>query len=190
MGLLNLNYNFDNKENAIQSIFKECYRQDLLLFNQRAYIMATVEHESAGTFKPVREAFFRYDRSKPLSDDEKFKQAELWRKNNLRYFPFYGRGLVQITWEYNYKIYQERIKKFFNIDIDLIKNPDLAMDNDIACFILIDGFKYGIFTGFKISDFIDELGNDFYSARKCINGLDQSENIAKLADNWFLKLTA
>src|SRR5262245_39782274 len=53
-----------------------------------AYALATASHETAHTMQPVREAFW-------LSED--------WRKANLRYHPFYGRGYVQLTWKANYE---------------------------------------------------------------------------------------
>src|SRR5438045_92240 len=52
-----------------------------------AYGLATAWHETAAQMQPVREAYW-------LSED--------WRKANLRYFPWYGRGFVQITWQANY----------------------------------------------------------------------------------------
>src|SRR5690348_7934054 len=56
--------------------------------NDLAYILATAFWESAQTMHPVREAYW-------LSED--------WRRKNLRYYPWYGRGLIQTTWEANYK---------------------------------------------------------------------------------------
>jgi hypothetical protein len=48
-----------------------------------AYVLATTQWETAQTFKPVREAFWK--------DEE-------WRRVNLaRYYPYYGRGFVQLT---------------------------------------------------------------------------------------------
>src|SRR5690606_34382592 len=49
-----------------------------------AYILATGWWETGKTMQPVREAYW-------LDED--------WRRRNLRYYPFYGRGDVQLTWE-------------------------------------------------------------------------------------------
>ena len=73
---------------------------------QWAYIFATVFHETNATFLPVREAYW-------MSED--------WRKRNFRYYPYYGRGFVQITWEANYLTYKKLL------GIDLVKNPDSEM---------------------------------------------------------------
>ena len=71
-----------------QLILKECKLAGLLR-NQAAYIMATAWWETAHTVEPVKEAYW-------------VKNAEAWRKKNLRYYPWYGRGYVQLTWERNY----------------------------------------------------------------------------------------
>lgn len=78
-------------------------------------MLATVAIETAHTFQPVREAFW-------LDED--------WRRNNLRYYPFYGRGFVQLTWLSNYQ------EAGTEIGIDLVDNPDLAMDPQYAADIL------------------------------------------------------
>ena len=69
-----------------QAIVDECRRQGLLR-NQTAYVLATALWETARTMKPVVEAFWKTD---------------AWRKKNLRYYPWHGRGFVQLTWDKNY----------------------------------------------------------------------------------------
>ena len=88
---------------------------------QRAMI-ATVAIETASTFSPVREAFW-------LSED--------WRRANLRYYPYYGRGFIQLTWESNYRTYGPKIAALWGAgghepDFDLVGNPDNALNPDIA----------------------------------------------------------
>lgn len=72
---------------------------------------ATVAIETASTFEPVREAFW-------LSED--------WRRRNLRYYPYYGRGFIQLTWDYNYRAYGNLI------GVDLLGEPDRALEPHIA----------------------------------------------------------
>lgn len=148
------------KAEVIAAIAKECRAQDINLDTQIAYVLATTEWETAQTFKPVREAFW-------LSEE--------WRRTNLRYFPYYGRGYVQITWKNNYKRFSDIL------GVDLVANPDLAMEPNTALFILVYGFKTGAFTGRKISDYINSQSTDFFHARQCINGLDKASQIAALA---------
>ena len=58
------------------------------------------------------------------------------------------------------------------------------MNEQIALFILIHGFKTGFFTGVCLEDFINNQKTDYYNARKCINGLDFADGIAKLAEKY------
>lgn len=160
-------HDFSKPEGTIEAIKWECKAQEIGLKTQIAYVLATVEWETARTFKPVREAFWL--------DEE-------WRRENLRYYPFYGRGFVQITWEKNYKKYSDIL------GIDLVGKPDLAMNENVALFILVHGFKTGTFTGRKITDYISEFQTDFVNARRCINGTDKAESIAKLAKKYLSKL--
>lgn len=143
-------------------LFLSFFEKDFKMFSikQWAYVFATVYHETAATFHPVRES--------PRTSED-------WRKRNFRYFPYYGRGYVQITWDYNYKTYSKKL------GVDLLKNPDLAMEPEYSWFILVDGFKYGVFTGRKISQYINEKGADYVNARRCINGTDKAQLIASYA---------
>lgn len=158
---------FTTKDGTIAAIKKECVYQDIGLNTQIAYVLATTQWETNQTFQPVREAYW-------LSDD--------WRKRNLRYYPFYGRGYVQITWKNNYEKYAELL------DVDLVSNPDIAMQPEISLFILVHGFKTGIFTGRKITDYIDSSKSDFVAARRCINGTDKAHEIADLARKFLITL--
>lgn len=135
---------------------------------QWAYIFATTFHETNATFLPVREAYW-------LSED--------WRKKNLRYYPYYGRGFVQITWPKNYDYYGQLL------GIDLVKNPGLAMKPEVAFFILTHGFKNGVFTTKKITDYINATKKDYVGARRCINGTDKAQLIANYAKSFEIILT-
>jgi predicted chitinase len=156
-----------SRAEVIEAIKQECKDQGIGLHTQIAYVLATTEWETAQTFKPVREAFW---------------QSEEWRRNNFRYYPYYGRGYVQLTWKGNYE-------KFSTIlGLDLVGNPDLAMNPNIALFILVYGFKMGSFTGRKMTDYITERFADFFSARRIINGTDKYKEIADLADKYLASL--
>lgn len=135
-----------------------------------AYGLATAYWETARTMQPVREAFH-------LSED--------WRRRNLRYFPHYGRGYVQLTWPANY----ERADRELGLGGKLIADLDLAMDCDIAARILVRGMEEGWFAG-------DDRGRHtlarhlpapegsfegFRAARRIINGTDKAADIAQIA---------
>lgn len=84
-------------------------------------MIGTIAKESASTFAPVKEAFW-------LSEE--------WRKQNLRYYPWYGRGFIQTTWQSNYEKVRDRT------GIDVVSNPDLLLDAgpaaEAACLYWID----------------------------------------------------
>lgn len=135
-----------------------------------AYALATAGHETASTMQPVREAFWL---------------SENWRRANLRYYPFYGRGYVQLTWKANY----DRADKELGLSGSLSKNLDLAMDPDIAAKIMVKGMQEGWFAGDKsgkrhtLARHLPADGraagvDQFTSARRIINGTDKAGKIA------------
>lgn len=81
-----------------------------------AYILATVFHETARTMQPVREMD---------------NQNKTYLKSK-KYYPYYGRGLIQITWKENYEKYG-------------IENPDDALTWPIALYVLFHGMIEGEF---------------------------------------------
>jgi predicted chitinase len=156
-----------SKAEVIEAIKQECKAQGIGLNTQIAYVLATTEWETAQTFKPVREAFW---------------ESEEYRRTRFRYYPYYGRGYVQLTWKDNYQ-------KFSTIlGLDLVGTPDLAMNPNIALFILVYGFKTGTFTGRKMTDYISVHATDFYNARRIINALDKASEIAALAERYLARL--
>lgn len=158
-----------SKKELTQKLIEEAEKQGLSLKTQWAYMMATIEWETAHTFEPVREAFW-------LSEE--------WREKNLRrYFPYYGRGYVQLTWKSNYEEYEK------HTGLKLVDEPDLAMKPEVALYILIHGFKHGTFTKkHKLEDYVNAGKTDFRNARKCINWLDKAGEIKELAEEWEEKL--
>jgi len=141
-------------------IIEECIKQGIIKTEQIQYVLATVEHETMGTFRPVEEAFW-------LTDS--------WRRDNLEYYPYYGRGFIQITHKENY----EKFGKL--LDADLVKHPEFALAFDNAVFILVYGMKHGLFTGKKLNDYFNKNGSNFIGARRIVNGRDRANKIAKMA---------
>lgn len=125
---------------------------------QLAYVLATIYHETAGTFKPIRE----YGLGKG-------------KAYGTRY---YGRGLVQITWAGNY----DKVGRI--IGVNLLDNPDLALKWDVAARIAMDGMVEGWFTGHKLGHHINRDKTDYIQARKIINGKDKAEEIAGYANQF------
>ena len=169
IGWISKEFTTNPQTDIIKEICDECDRQGLPLTTQKAYVLATVAWETDGTFKPIREA--------PSKSEE-------WRRQNLRYWPYYGRGYVQLTWKSNYETYGKIL------GIDLVNNPDLALDHKVALFILVHGFKNGTFTGRRLEEFVNPNKTDFVNARRVINALDRAETIAGLARKWLARLTS
>lgn len=137
-----------------------------------SYVLATAWHETAATMQPVREAF-------NLSD--------AWRKIHLRYFPYYGRGYVQITWKAMYAKADAALAIAGLIKAgDLLKNLDLAMRPSLAAFIAMHGMTEGWFApGHSLAHHFPNPGPatkaEFTEARHIINGVDRAELVAGYA---------
>jgi hypothetical protein len=149
------------------AVIKEGRKHGLTLLTQIAFIMATVQHETANTYKTVQECWW-------LTDE--------WRRQNLRYYPYYGRGYVQLTWKTNYQKYSDIL------GIDLVSNPDRASEPQIALFILVHGMANGIFTGRRLGQCINVNRTDFVNAAKMVGGISRTHHIANLAQQWLTRL--
>ena len=145
-----------------------------ITYPQAAYMLATAWHETAQKMQPITEYgsvkyFDKYDTgalakrlgNTPALDGDGFK--------------YRGRGYTQITGTDNYK----RVGKA--LGIDLFKNPDLALNPDIAVKIMIYCMKNGVFTGKKLSDYINGTSKNYLSARRIINGTDLAQKVAGYA---------
>lgn len=120
-----------------------------------AYCLATTWHETAFTMKPIKEyGSDSYLKSKP-------------------YYPYFGRGYVQLTWEDNY----EKMGKKLGVSLTGA-DKDLALDPTIAAEVLFTGMLDGDFTGKALSDYFDEDTDDPRNARRIINGTDKADTIA------------
>lgn len=133
-----------------------------------AYGLATAWWETAKRMEPVREGYW-------------LKDAEAWRKKNLRYYPHYGRGYVQLTWPANY----EKADHELGLGGKLIADLDLALQPDIAAKILVKGMEEGWFTAKSLKTYLPidgKAGFDaFKAARRIINGQDKAAEIARIA---------
>jgi len=162
---------------------------DPVRLKQLAYVLATVHHETAGTMDSIRERggpkyFFKmYDPESPLPE-----RARLAAKMGA--YPgdgviYYGRGPGQLTWRRNYERFGKRL------GLDLVGNPDLALDPETGVRILFDGMIHGLFTGKRLSDYITAEKCDYYNARRTINGVVPvvAENIARKAEEYYGRLS-
>lgn len=149
-----------------------CEKMGIGELPQIAYVIATAEHETGGTdFSPNREA----DHVTPPH------KAEEYRKN-LRYYPFYGRGIIHWTWERNYAMAEGMLGMPFKT------HPDIALIPQVALFLLVWTMKTGKATGVALPQFIGGGKQDFRGARAVVNGTDKQDHIARLAEKWLTYL--
>lgn len=146
---------------------------------KRAYTLATIKWETADTFEPITEYGSKtYLKSK-------------------KYWPYIGRGYVQLTWLANYK-------KFGNaLRVDLVNIPGFANDPEVAWKILELGmtddyetqeYQRGEdpnFTSKTLEHYFTDSKTDYLNARNIINPRDYKsyEPIAEIAKKFYSCLT-
>ncbi|ULJ63264.1 hypothetical protein MIS46_04235 [Wielerella bovis] len=154
-----------------------------LTVQQHAYVLATAYHETAKTMQPIAEygrgQNYVYGRWQTNSAGVKYcykngSRDVVYTENECPHL-FYGRGFVQLTWYDNY------LRAGQKLGVDLLNNPDLALQMDLSAKIMILGMKEGWFTGKKLSDYINDHRNDYVNARRIVNGTDKADQIARYA---------
>jgi len=141
----------DGQEAILTRFEQYCEPQD---HRWLAYELATVYHECATRMVPVKEyGSDSYLQSKP-------------------YYPYVGRGLVQLTWDYNY----DSMGQMIGCNL-MGSNMDLALTDDptttppyIASTIMFEGMCRGSFRPpNNLSAFFNENTEDPVGARAIIN---------------------
>jgi len=135
-----------------------------------AYMLATVYHECATKMWPTTE----------YGSDEYLQNKE--------YYPYIGRGFVQLTWEDNYRNASTALGLID--DRDLIDYPDLALDSLISARVMTRGMAEGWFTGKKLGQYFSDDKDDPVNARQIINGNDCDDLIAGYHEQFLTAVTA
>jgi hypothetical protein len=147
-----------------------------LAIQHRAYILATAYHETGQTMQPVRETNASTDARAVAILDSAFKKGQLtWVRTPYWHFDssgktWLGRGYVQLTHKANY------IKASQELKVDLLTDPNKAMDPAVAANILVRGSMEGWFTGVGLYDF-----DNYKDMRRVINGTERASTVAEYA---------
>ena len=151
-------------DQAVRLIVRTCLQEGITDERQIAYVLATAEHESQNFTKP----------------EEDYGRQQATRLGYEGGEDFFGRGYAHLTHRDNY----QRLGDALGRGDDLVNNPALAADPEIASRVLVVGMRDGLFTTRGLGDYINENGVDYPEARRIINGTDRQHDIADLARNW------
>ena len=139
------------------------------LINEAAYMLATAYHETAHTMQPIEE----YGKGRGRDYGKRLKMNRQPYSASLPIY--YGRGYVQLTWYENYDKAGRLLK------LDLLRQPELALQADVAAKIMREGMFEGWFTGKKLGEYVGLRTAEYVSARRIINGMDKAQLIAGYA---------
>jgi len=177
-----------------------------MLEAELAYCLATTYHETGHTMQPNVEnlnyttaarirnvwptRFHSVAAAQPFVRNPRGLANEVYngrmgnRTGSDDGWSFRGRGLPHLTGRFNYQ------KASDKLGVDLVSNPDLAVEMRYAAPILYAGMSEGWFTGRKLADYFRSGKNDPVNARRIVNGLDRARDIAGYHENFLAALRA
>jgi putative chitinase len=165
---------------GMEEILKDCKKAKWPIAYV-AYALATAYHETAGTMQPIKEYGGRsyYMKLYDVTGQNPERARKMGNTAVGDGALYCGRGYVQLTWKVNYA------KAAAELGVDLITNPDLAMNPDIASDVMIKGMEQGWFTGKRLATYLPPTGKatlqQFTDARRIINSTDKAAKIAEEA---------
>jgi putative chitinase len=163
----------DEQVRSYDAILDEAEAYPVPVPHSLAYVFATVLGEVGYRYQPIHEIgqrsyFDKYNAGTTIGN-------RLGNTQPGDGFLYRGRGFVQLTGRRNYAVMSIRL------GINLTDNPDKALDTKVAAKIIITGMMEGIFTGKKLSDYINSKMVDYRNARRIINGTDKADEFAARA---------
>lgn len=154
-----------------------------------AYMLGTAHHETGRTMQPVRETFANSDAKAISILNKAFGAGKLTSVKNPYWGPdaegksWLGRGLVQLTHKANYE-------KLGNaIGANLVQDPTLAMDMDVALKIMFVGMRDGLFTKIGLPDRFSKTVEKWREARQIINGLERADLVASYGKAYYAAIS-
>ena len=142
-----------------------------------AYALATAYHETASTMQPIKEYGGPTYLTRMYDVSGARPQLAITNGNTCAGdgVKYCGRGYVQLTWKNNYA------KAGKVCGVDLVADPDRAMEPLHAAQIMRSGMEKGWFTGKGFADYLPRAAavlKQFTDARRIINGSDRAAQIA------------
>lgn len=168
---------------TIDAILDEWEKRNLKDLRHLAYMLATPFGEVGSRLECVREGFKRTDaESRAVVRNRSYGVPD-----PVTGEVYYGRCLVQLTWAQNYKTMGRALS------LPLYENPDLALDLKNAVQIMFEGMLnaetgVGDFTGKSLEDYFNSTKEDWYNARRIINGTDRADEIARYGRTFYAAL--
>lgn len=149
-----------------------------------AYALATARHETlwAGIYFESRTEggstsyFNKYDPVLASTQAHRNRAVSMENTQEGDGYKYRGRGYPQLTWKVNYRRCGE------HLNIDLINEPDLALEPGVSAGCMLYGMFSGIFTGAKITRYVNDNSKDYFNARRVINGTDRASLIEGYAE--------
>lgn len=199
---------------GIEAILDACGAYQVADQRDVAYILATPMIETGGSFVPIVESlnykasvlvpkfgsritqaqankYGRNDATGQKADQQAIANiiyGGTWGAQNLGNtqandgWAYRGRSFVQVTGRNNYAKFSKVL------GVDLLGNPDLACNDDIAAKIIVIGMRDGLFTGKKLRDYFTPTSSDWVNARRIVNGLDRANDIAAYGKKFYSAL--
>src|SRR6516162_9881512 len=138
-----------------------------------AYMLATIKHECANRWQPIEE--FGKGKGRPYGVPVQVQDSDGTTYTNV----YHGRGYVQLTWKMNY----DKVGRALGMGNALVLHPEHALEPMTAYSIMSFGMRTGLFTGKKLSDYINH-DCDYFNARRVINILDRAALIQGYAETF------
>ncbi|MFA1262560.1 XVIPCD domain-containing protein [Xanthomonas axonopodis pv. fascicularis] len=144
-----------DRESSVRLIVKTALENGVTDPKQISYMLATAQHETRNFQAP----------------EEDFGRSQARKLGYSGGEEFYGRGYVHLTHDYNYA----KFDKLLGLNGEMVRNPDMAMQPEIAAKVLVVGMRDGLFTGKPLDRYIDNDSHDVYNARRVVNGVTPSK---------------